>query len=281
MLAISASAFQLLRIAESWFLKEWGEAYNRGTEQLVGMLTFPLNVRVLETPVSGVFKRFPDPSEDVYPWLKGYLTIVVLGPVALVIGQAFMVTLTYMAGKNMFREIMFRISNAPFRYYDVTPIGRLLNRLTSDAGTLDGNISQQFTQVIFQGVAWLSSIFVFAGVTPAFLVFSLLLTATFVWIFMRFLPTSQSLRRLEMVSLSPLMSNFGALLGGLTTVRAFCAQPAFLARVITVVDEFQKMDLHDVEESDAEESDAGESDTPKKQSECGRWFSPSSYFGKK
>jgi ABC-type multidrug transport system fused ATPase/permease subunit len=70
----------------------------------------------------------------------------------------------------------------------------------------------------------------------------LLLTGTFVWIFTLFLPTSQSLRRLEMVSLSPLLSNFGALLGGLTTVRAFCAQPAFLARVISVVDEFQKND---------------------------------------
>ena len=30
-----------------------------------------------------------------------------------------------------------------------------------------------------------------------------------------------------MVSLSPLMSNFGALLNGLITVRAFCAEPAF------------------------------------------------------
>lgn len=62
-----------------------------------------------------------------------------------------------------------------------------------------------------------------------------------------------------MVSLSPLMSNFGALLEGLTTVRgkytlrkrsqpltsiilAFCAQNRFQDRVITVVDTFQKMD---------------------------------------
>jgi ABC-type multidrug transport system fused ATPase/permease subunit len=241
-LAIFAAIFQLLTVAESWFLKEWGEAYNRGEEQLVGMLNFPTNIRTLETPISNIFKQFPDPSEDVYPWLRGYFLVVALGPVTMVLSQAFMVLITYTAGKRMFREIMIRISNAPFRYYDITPIGRLLNRLTSDAGTLDGNISMQFTQVIFQGVAWLSAVFVFAGVTPVFLIFSLILTGTFVWIFMRFLPTSQSLRRLEMVSLSPLISNFGALLSGLTTVRAFCAEPAFLSRVISVVDEFQKND---------------------------------------
>ena len=45
-----------------------------------------------------------------------------------------------------------------------------------------------------------------------------------------------------MVSLSPLMSNFGALVEGLTTVRAFNAQQRFQARVIEVVDNFQKND---------------------------------------
>lgn len=45
-----------------------------------------------------------------------------------------------------------------------------------------------------------------------------------------------------MVSLSPLMSNFGALVEGLATVRAFSAQPRFQSNVITVVDRFQRMD---------------------------------------
>jgi ABC-type multidrug transport system fused ATPase/permease subunit len=46
----------------------------------------------------------------------------------------------------------------------------------------------------------------------------------------------------QMVSLSPLMSNFGALVEGLMTVRAFNAQPRFQERVIEVVDNFQKND---------------------------------------
>lgn len=61
-----------------------------------------------------------------------------------------------------------------------------------------------------------------------------------------------------MVSLSPLLSNFGALSDGLTTIRgmfielispndwlthlAFCVQYRFQNRVITVTDAFQKMD---------------------------------------
>ena len=54
--------------------------------------------------------------------------------------------------------------------------------------------------------------------------------------------TSTCSNNIQMVSLSPLMSNFGALVEGLTTVRAFSAQPRFQSRVIEVVDNFQKND---------------------------------------
>ena len=117
-----------------------------------------------------------------------------------------------------------------------------MNRLTSDIGVVDGNISEQFQVIAFQAITWISSVLVIATATPIFLLFSLALTVAFVLVFLRFLPTSQSLRRLEMVSLSPLLSNFGELLHGLTTVRAFHAESQFQNRVISVVDKFQGMD---------------------------------------
>ena len=153
-----------------------------------------------------------------------------------------MLFVTYTAARRMFRDIMNRISNTTFHFYDITPVGRLMNRLTSDIGTIDGNIADQLLIVIWYAIAWVSSMIVIGSVTPIFLVFAIALTLAFVMIFLRFLPTSQSLRRLEMVSLSPLMSNFGALLNGLMTVRAFCAQPQFQERNIEVTDAFQKMD---------------------------------------
>jgi ABC-type multidrug transport system fused ATPase/permease subunit len=117
-----------------------------------------------------------------------------------------------------------------------------MNRLTSDINTVDGNISFQFQNVAMLSIAWVSSIVVIGSVTPLFLVFAITLTIGFVLIFLHFLPTSQSLRRLEMVSLTPLISNFGALTDGLTTIRAFGASFRFQDRVIAVTDNFQKMD---------------------------------------
>lgn len=224
--------YRLVDVLETWILKSWGEAYDRPSREHSPGFRFG----------SDPFAGLPSPEKDVRPWLVWYFIIAAAEAVFFIVSQSVMLVIVYIAGKQMFKDMIRRVSQATFRYYDVTPIGRLMNRLTSDANTIDGNISMQFSNVARLSLIWLFAIIVIASVTPIFLAFSLALTLAFILVFRQFLPTSQSLRRLEMVSLSPLMSNFGALLEGLTTVRAYAAQERFLDRLIGVVDTFQKMD---------------------------------------
>jgi ABC-type multidrug transport system fused ATPase/permease subunit len=223
---IALALFRLIDIGENWFLKEWGEAYDRTIKLLA----------------SNPFRNLPSPENNVKPWLVGFTLFATGQAIAFLISQGIMLVIVYKAGKSLFERVMTMCCHATFRFYDVTPVGRLMNRLTSDINTVDGNISMQFQYVATLSIIWIFSIVVIASVTPLFLVFAIALTIAFVVIFSHFLPTSQSLRRLEMVSLSPLISNFGALADGLTTVRAFRAQFRFQERVIEVTDNFQKMD---------------------------------------
>ncbi|KAI4210068.1 MAG: hypothetical protein LQ351_007058 [Letrouitia transgressa] len=140
------SIYRVIAVGESWFLKQWAEAYGR-TRQSIASL-------------SGFFSNLPSPE--------------------------------------MFKHIMHRVSHSTFRFFDITPMGRLMNRMTSDMNTIDGHISFQLQNVAWLSITWVSSVVVIAAVTPIFLVFSLALTLAFIMIFLRFLPTSQSLRRLEM-----------------------------------------------------------------------------------
>ena len=218
--------FRVIRLSNYWFLKSWGEAYGK----------------VQESSYSNVFDQLPPPETNVRPWLVGFLVLAILLAAAFCLSEVLLLSIAYVAGRHLFKDVLYRVSNATFRFYDTTPIGRLMNRLTSDFGTLDGNISHQLQNVLWCSISWLSAIIIIASTTPLFLVFTIALAATFVWIFLWFLPTSQSLRRLEMVSLSPLLSNFGTLLEGLTIVRAFQAQTQFQDGVIAVTDAFQKMD---------------------------------------
>lgn len=254
-LVLLFSVFRASRLAHYYFLKVWGESYDdgRSTTQLYLVASNepdhyfrPSEPSALRPTASGdgwsIDLNLPPPDTDARPWLFWFFIIALLQFASFILSDLTIVLLIYTAGKHLFEEVMHKVANATFRFYDVTPVGRLMNRLTSDIGTIDGQIVTQIRDVAWYFMFWASSLFVIASTTPLFLVIAIFMTTTFILIFRRFLPASQSLRRLEMVSLSPLMSNFGTLLEGLTTVRAFRAQPHFQNQIIVTTDAFQKMD---------------------------------------
>ncbi|PGH27864.1 hypothetical protein AJ80_00414 [Polytolypa hystricis UAMH7299] len=236
------TVYRLSVVALAWFLKDWGEMYEKDPTPSFFKLAVNVNQYTSSIVPTGIDAYLPPPFENVRPWLWAFFAITTFQVFNFLMASLVMAVIVYYASKTMFEQVMVRVSHAAFRYFDITPVGRLMNRLTSDIGVVDGNIGQQFQNISFLAITWVTSIVVIASVTPVFLVFSLALTGAFLYIFLQFLPSSQSLRRLEMVSLSPLLSNFGELLHGLTTVRAFHAETRFQNRVIDVVDKFQGMD---------------------------------------
>lgn len=252
LLVLLFSMFRVARLSHFYFLKIWGESYEHGPVQLSLTANNPAEYVFISSSsgfndaASGdwwtIDLNLPPPDTDARPWLFWFFIIALIQFISFVLSDLMIVLLIYTAGKSLFQKVMHKVANATFRFYDVTPVGRLMNRLTSDIGTIDGQIVTQIRDVAWYFMFWASSLFVIASTTPVFLIIATLMTAVFILIFLRFLPASQSLRRLEMVSLSPLMSNFGTLLEGLTTVRAFRAQPHFQKRIIVTTDAFQKMD---------------------------------------
>ncbi|KAI1454375.1 canalicular multispecific organic anion transporter 1 [Annulohypoxylon moriforme] len=224
--------FRFARIFNYWFLKAWGEAYGNVEAQLSG----PSDI------ANGIFDGLPSPEDDVKPWLVWYTIIGVVLTALYLLTQCGLTLILYRAAKRLFTRAINQVSSATFRFYDVTPVGRLMNRLTSDIGMLDGGVIQPLQNAAFWSLTWLASMVVIAFTTPVFFIFAIGMTIWFIVIFRWFLPTSQNLRRLEMVTLSPLMSNFGILADGLATIRAFKAQSVFQNRNISATDTFQKMD---------------------------------------
>ena len=115
--------YRLVTVGETWFLKMWGEAFDRSESES--------RVR------RGTLDNLPSPETDVRPWLMGFFLIAAVRSFMFLISQSFMLVIIYAAGRQMFREIIQRVSHATFRFYDITPVGRLMNRLTSDVGIVE------------------------------------------------------------------------------------------------------------------------------------------------
>jgi ABC-type multidrug transport system fused ATPase/permease subunit len=233
---------RLFGVAEQWFFKSWGEAYEKSMSAMHSSLFHPPT----ELRVSGISfdpkDYLPKPDDHLTPWILVILFLSMGRGLSLGLFCMSHLTAIYVTTKVLFADTLLRISNATFRFYDVTPTGRIMNRVTSDIEVIGGAVNF-LGNTIFSASFFLVSVLVIALVSPLFFVFATVLMIIFVSIFRFFLPTSRSLKRMETASLSPLYSLFGEILGhngtGLVTVRAFRAQKAVDKRIFEIIDTFQ------------------------------------------
>lgn len=230
---------RFLGVAEQWFYKSWAEAYDsihtaRNSTQLghTGKVRPNWNI-----DIQGYL---PSPGKSLAPWLLVLVVVSTSRAISLGLYALSQVTAIYATTRSLFEQAMIRISGATFRYYDITPTGRIMNRITSDVDVLQSALDY-FGNTIFSASFFLISVVVIAMVSPLFLLFAAALMVVLTHIFRQFLPASRSLKRMEASSLSPIYSIFGELLGdhgaGLVTTRAFLAQSVFENRMFSIVDQ--------------------------------------------
>lgn len=125
------------------------------------------------------------------------------------------------ASRTLFVALLKRLTRAPARFFDVTPIGRILNRFTTDMNTIDNALQGSARNCLTGMLNFLASFGVMLFLVPTFAPFALFIA----WLYVRLAPSyiqaSRDLRRLESVSLSPAFAGFDELLRGIIHIRAF------------------------------------------------------------
>ncbi|KAI9365535.1 P-loop containing nucleoside triphosphate hydrolase protein [Zopfochytrium polystomum] len=128
---------------------------------------------------------------------------------------------SYFASKKFNKALMQNIMFAPIRFFDTTPIGRILNRASKDLSVIDKNVMQSIDFFLTSLMAVLAVALVICSITPLFLGFMVPMMYLYYLVGTRYLPTSRELKRLESVTRSPIYSMLSETLTGCSTIRAF------------------------------------------------------------
>ncbi|EKX43712.1 hypothetical protein GUITHDRAFT_72771 [Guillardia theta CCMP2712] len=154
--------------------------------------------------------------------LLSLIAIVGIGARALVVNFAVI-----RAANRLHSRMLRCIVHSPVRFFDTTPMGRILNRFGADQYAADKEMRESLGQLLQTMMKVLQVIVVVMLVTPTFAVIFLLVVLVYYRIQRVYRQSSRELKRLESVSKSPLLANLRESMGGIDTIRAFKMQATF------------------------------------------------------
>ncbi|CAM4565034.1 unnamed protein product [Leuciscus chuanchicus] len=140
------------------------------------------------------------------------------------------------AATNLHHDLLNKIIHAPIRFFDVTPLGQILNRFSADTNIIDQHIPPTLESLTRSTLLCLSAIGVIAFVTPAFLIALVPLAVAFYFIQKYFRVASKDLQDLDDSTQLPLLCHFSETAEGLTTIRAFRHEARFKQRMLELTD---------------------------------------------
>uniref|UniRef100_A0AAX7UGY4 ATP-binding cassette, sub-family C (CFTR/MRP), member 9 n=1 Tax=Astatotilapia calliptera TaxID=8154 RepID=A0AAX7UGY4_ASTCA len=140
------------------------------------------------------------------------------------------------AATNLHHNLLNKIIHAPIRFFDITPLGQILNRFSADTNIIDQHIPSTLESLTRSTLLCLSGIGVIASITPIFLVALVPLAVAFYFIQKYFRVASKDLQDLDDSTQLPLLCHFSETAEGLTTIRAFRHEARFKQRMLELTD---------------------------------------------
>ncbi|CAL8406684.1 unnamed protein product [Arctogadus glacialis] len=203
---------QVAYVLQDWWMSYWADKQSNLTGCTTSIQNHTNNAtEVLDIPF--------------YLGIYGGLTAATLifGLVRAMLFIYVLVKSTETLHKRMFNAIL----RTPVHFFDVNPIGRVLNRFSKDIGEVDLVLPWTFVDACQIALHMVGVIAVAASVVPWILILVVPLLIIFVILRRYFLKTSRDIKRLERTTRSPMISHLSSSLQGLWTIRAFRAEQRF------------------------------------------------------
>ncbi|GAB9477554.1 Abc transporter c family member 2, partial [Globisporangium polare] len=170
-----------------------------------------------------------DPTYSNLNFGMWYLGFIVICCVVTVARGLMLVEACIRSSRNLHTELLQRVLRAPVNlYFDVTPVGRILNRFSNDLDQVDASLPQQY-QLTFQNLALCVGAFAVSAASSYWIALSYIpMIAAFIMVGRYFHTTSREVKRLEGITRTPVFNLFSETLTGLHTIRAFKMENKFI-----------------------------------------------------
>ncbi|CAI4620570.1 ADM_collapsed_G0035900.mRNA.1.CDS.1 [Saccharomyces cerevisiae] len=123
--------------------------------------------------------------------------------------------------KKLHESMAKSVIRSPMTFFETTPVGRIINRFSSDMDAVDSNLQYIFSFFFKSILTYLVTVILVGYNMPWFLVFNMFLVVIYIYYQTFYIVLSRELKRLISISYSPIMSLMSESLNGYSIIDAY------------------------------------------------------------
>ncbi|KAH8255681.1 hypothetical protein KR038_008446 [Drosophila bunnanda] len=211
---ITALIWQCLRVYTDVWLRHWSDAHVKSQDAGAGAEAVGQN-------------GLEEEAHEVTYYFRMYAAIscvcIIMALVSTPAGQWAGCN----ARRNLHDKLLQTILHKTLHFFQVTPLGRIVNRFSNDMAVIDKKIAATGQRLLQFTLLCLSAILINVAITPWFLALTLPICGAYYVIQKFFRCSARELQRIENATNSPVISHLSETIQGVTTIRAYNQQTRF------------------------------------------------------
>ncbi|KAK4734645.1 hypothetical protein R3W88_008906 [Solanum pinnatisectum] len=165
-----------------------------------------------------------------------YLLVGVVSMLFLLSRSLSTVFMGLQSSKSLFSQLLYSLFRAPMAFYDSTPLGRILSRVSSDLSIVDLDIPFNFIFTFGSTTNFYSNLTVVAIVTWPVLVISIPMLYLAIQLQKYYYASAKELMRINGTTKSFVANHLAESIAGAVTIRAFKEEDRFFMKTLKLID---------------------------------------------
>ncbi|KAF9609563.1 hypothetical protein IFM89_017202 [Coptis chinensis] len=208
---LAQTLFQLLQIASNWWMA-WANPQTKGDQ----------------------------PKTSSVELLVVYMALAFGSSWFVFIRAVLVATFGLAAAQKFFVKMLRSVFRAPMSFFDSTPAGRILNRVSVDQSVVDLDIPFRLGGFASTTIQLIGIVGVMTTVTWQVLLLVVPMAIACLWMQKYYMASSRELVRIVSIQKSPVIHLFGESIAGAATIRGFGQEKRFVKRNLYLLDCFAR-----------------------------------------
>ncbi|TIA94369.1 hypothetical protein E3P81_00118 [Wallemia ichthyophaga] len=226
---------QTSEVAASYWLRLWTSSYDKAADVFSYIVT---RTSMLFVPGDDIAAASLINTHDETNYYLAIYVLVSFGYIVLTSLCMFvMFNASVNASRKLYDRMLTRVMKTRSRFFDSTPTGRIMNRMSKDIEVVDQETAPVVLWFLHSLVLALFILLVITFAAPAFIFGAIIVAIVYYLIGALYLQTSRDVKRIESLTRSPIFSTFFECLNGVVSIRAYAATNRFQNRVFELLDE--------------------------------------------